>query len=142
MELKKKQIDNLVEKLSIAQGIEDILLEKIKKLKLECLDIENKLTNINDLEKKSKNSMLDLDILTYALDKCCIIEKLDRTSQRKIIDLLIDKIYWYGDGNNKGGKIKIKLQGNLTHKSKALEYTLQELQHNMLQFGTSCMSSV
>lgn len=144
LEAKKKQIDNLMNKIAVSEdsGIEDIFIEKIKSLKTECIEIENKIVNIKEMDKKSKESLVTIDVLINTLDKCAIVEQLDRAKQKKIIDLLIDKIYWYGDGNNKGGKIKIKFYDELSNESESLEYTLEELKIKMSQFSSHSFTSM
>ena len=137
---KKSQIDNLVTKLSLCDGIEDILLDRIKSLKNECTIIEQ---NIKNLEAKSlhiKNNLLNLDLIEELLDKCAIIEELDRTQQKLIIDNLIDTIYWYSDGPGKGN-IEIKFVGT-DDNQKEVKFTSEEMQQLMLHFCSHSMTCI
>ncbi|MDU2672666.1 MAG: recombinase family protein [Clostridium sp.] len=137
---KKSQIDNLVTKLSLCDGIEDILLDRIKTLKNECTIIEQ---NIKNLEAKSlhiKNNLLNLDLIEELLDKCAIIEELDRTQQKLIIDNLINTIYWYSDGPGKGN-IEIKFVGT-DDNQKEVKFTSEEMQQLMLHFCSHSMTCI
>lgn len=137
---KKLQIDNLVTKLSLCTDIEDILLNKIKALKDECNNIEK---TLNELETKTstlKNNLLNLDLIESLLNKCSIIDKLDRSEQKLIIDNLIDTIYWYSDGPGKG-KIKIKFVGT-NDNQKEINFTIKEMQQLMLHFYSHSMTSI
>ena len=137
---KKKQIETLVTMLSKSDGIEDIILEKIKKLKLECDKIENQVTNLEISTKKDKINALNLNLIESILNECEIIDTLPREKQKKIIDTLIDKIYWYGT-NNGLGKIKIKFVGT-DDDVEEIELTESELHSEMLQFRSHSMTCV
>lgn len=129
---KKSQINNLVTKLSLCDSIDDILLNRIKLLKDECIAIEQ---NINNLESKAlnlKNSLLNLDLIDELLDKCAIIDTLDRSQQKLIIDNLIDTIYWYSDDTGKGD-IEIKFVG-IEDEQKEFKFTSEEMKQLMLHF--------
>ena len=129
---KKSQINNLVTKLSLCDSIDDILLHRIKLLKDECIAIEK---NINNLESKAlnlKNSLLNLDLIDELLDKCAIIDTLDRSQQKLIIDNLIDTIYWYSDNTGKGN-IEIKFVG-IEDEQKEFKFTSEEMKQLMLHF--------
>ncbi|WP_291650879.1 recombinase family protein [Clostridium sp.] len=137
---KKLQIDNLVTKLSLCNDIEDILLSKIKTLKDECNNIEKTLTELDNKTLTLKNNLLNLDLIESLLNKCSIIDKLDRSEQKLIIDNLIDTIYWYSDGPGKG-KIKIKFVGT-DDNQKEINFTIKEMQQLMLHFCSHSMSSI
>lgn len=142
LELIDKQINNLVDKLSIAEGIEDILIEKIKKLKDKKKVLSDEIVNTDLVKNKIEDSMINLELLTGALDKCSVIETLDQDSQKKIINVLIDKIYWYGEGNNKGGKIKIELKSELMDISEKIEFEMESIKDEMSHFKTTSMCNV
>lgn len=129
---KKNQIDNLVLALSKGSEIEDILLEKIKSLKNDCIQIENKIKCVNNSAEEQKLNNINLDLIESIIDECSIIDKLPRDKQKRIIDILIDTIYWYGSGNGKG-KIKIKFIG-ADEDTKEIVLSEEELQPKMLQF--------
>jgi DNA invertase Pin-like site-specific DNA recombinase len=135
---KKNQIDNLVNKLSFAPEISDILLEKIKTLKSECIDIESKIHSLKSNEDKAKLELLNIEIIKQLLDKCANIEHLTRDEQKEIIDTLIDVVYWYGNGDDEG--IKIKFIGT-NEEDSTIEYTEAELQ-SMLQFSSPSMARI
>lgn len=137
---KKSQIDNLVTKLSLCDGIEDILLDKIKNLKNECNVIKEKIDNLESKALSLKNNLLNIDLLDELLDKCEIIDELDRTQQKIIIDNLIDTIYWYSDGPGKG-RIEIKFVGTEDN-SKEVKFTNEEMQQLMLHFCSHSMTCI
>ena len=134
---KKSQIDNLVTKLSLCDGIEDILLDRIKSLKNECTAIEQSLNNLESKALNLKNNLLNLDLLDELLDKCAIIDELDRAQQKLIIDNLIDTIYWYSEGPGKG-TIRIKFVGTEDNQ-KELKFTSEEMQQLVLHFCSHSM---
>lgn len=114
---KKKQIDNLVNKLSLDAEIDEILMDRIKLLKREVSDLEEKTLTLSFEKEKDIIDSFNIELIESLLDKCGNIDKLPKDEQKDIINILIDKIYWYGpsnDPNNKNGKgyIKIKFNGN------------------------------
>ncbi len=133
---KKKQIDNLVNKLSLDNDIDDILMDRIKILKKEIYELEQKTLTLS-YEKESKLiNNLNIELIENLLDKCERIEELTRDEQKELIDILIDKIYWFGpdddpDGNKKGS-IKIKFSGTDNG----------ELIESRLQFSSPSMSCI
>lgn len=137
---KKSQIDNLVTKLSLCDGIEDILLDRIKNLKNECNTIEQNIKNLETKALNIKNNLLNLDLIEELLDKCAIIEELDRIQQKLIIDNLIDTIYWFSDGPGKGN-IEIKFVGT-DDNQKEVKFTNEEMQQLMLHFYSHSMTSI
>ena len=122
---KKKQIDNLVVALSKSNEIDDIILNKIKSLKSDCVQIENKLKVMENSIKGHKLNNINLKLIESIIDECSIIDSLPRDKQKKIIDILIDTIYWYGSGNGKG-KFKIKFIGT-DETSKEIVLSKEEL---------------
>ncbi len=134
---KKKQIDNLVNKLSLDEDIDTILMDKIKTLKKEISDLEQKVLVLSsDRENKVVNN-INIELIESLLNRCEKIEELTREEQKELIDVLIDTIYWYGpnndpDDNNKKGSIKIKFTGN----------NGGELIESRLQFSSPSMSSI
>ncbi|AAK79913.1 DNA invertase Pin-like site-specific DNA recombinase [Clostridium acetobutylicum] len=120
---RKKQIDRLTNALANGTGVEDILINKIKLIKKECIKIENKLSEIENNHEKSKSNKINLDIINSMLDSCKIIDTLSMQEQKRIIDTLIDNIYWFGE-NHKEGKISIEFLGSgmdATYKSHLYE---------------------
>lgn len=140
LELKKSQIDTLVTKLSLSTDLDEVLMPKILSLKSECNDLQIKLNSIEIDKNKSKLEMLNIDLIDSILDDCLNIELLDRNTQRKIIDMLIDTIYWCKNDNKKG-RIKIKFIG-ADDASEDIDITPKEIEPNMLQFGSPSMTCV
>lgn len=141
---KRKQIDTLVTSLSKCNGIEDIIIDRIKALKIECTKLENKIIDIDNSVKKEKQNKLNLDLIESILNECETIDILPRDKQKQIIDTLIDCIYWYGSGNGKG-KIKIKFIGTDDSDNEELQISDNKLQQScskMLQFSSPCMSCI
>jgi site-specific DNA recombinase len=140
---KKRQIDTLVNTLSKSEGIEDIILDKIKLLKNDCCELEDKIKNINSSTKKEKLNNLNLNLIESILDECEKIDSLPRDKQKKIIDILIDTVYWYGSGSNNGkGRIKIKFVGTDNNDGKEIELSEEELQQQMLQFSSPSVARI
>lgn len=114
LEDKKNQIDILVDKLAHDDQnlLTEILFEKISALKKECIDIENKLENLNKEKIKMENSSLEISFIESLLNKCSSIDKLSHEEQKQIINALIDSIYYY-NGDNNNYKIKINFVGSI-----------------------------
>ncbi|MBS6502662.1 MAG: recombinase family protein [Clostridium sp.] len=134
---KKKQIDNLVNKLSFAEDIDTILMDKIKLLKIDISELEKKVLDLSSKKENKIVNNLNIELIESLLNKCENIEKLTRDEQKELIELLIDTIYWYGpdndpDSNNKKGSIKIKFSAN----------SESELTETRLQFSSPGMSSI
>lgn len=108
---KKKQIQTLVNTLSQSEGIQDIILDKIKSLKNECIEIEKNITHIENDKSKIEADKFNLELIENILDECKIIDKLPRERQKQIIHTLIDVIYWFGYQGTNNGKIAIKFIG-------------------------------
>jgi DNA-binding XRE family transcriptional regulator len=138
---KKKQIDNLVTALSKSSEIEDILLEKIKNLKTECANIENKIIDFESNLKQVKETAINIELINSILKECETVDTLPRDRQKLLIDVLIDKIYWYGTNHGKG-RIKIKFTGLDDEEVEEVELSDEELQHPMLQFRSHSVCKV
>lgn len=134
---KKKQIDNLVNKLSFDEDVADILMDRIKILKREISELEEKILTLSFEKDNKLINNLNIELIEELLNKCEKIEDLTRDEQKELIDILIDTIYWYGpdddpDSHNKKGSIKIKFTGN----------NEGELIESRLQFSSPSMSSI
>jgi DNA invertase Pin-like site-specific DNA recombinase/DNA-binding transcriptional regulator YiaG len=139
---KKIQIEVLVDKLSRNQDIEDILLAKIKTLKNECTKIEASISLLDNSELKTKFEKLNIEFIDSILDECEIIDILPRDKQKKIIDTLIDTIYWYGDSNG-SGNVKIKFAGvDNEEDSEIIEIDEYNLVNDRLSFNSPSMCKV
>ncbi|MGH4125641.1 MAG: recombinase family protein [Clostridium sp.] len=138
---KKKQIDTLVTTLSKCDGIEDIILDKIKSLKSDCSKIENTINDAENRTKKERLNSFNLNLIESMLNKCEMIDTFPRNEQKMIIDILIDCIYWYGTGNGKG-KIVIKFIGTDDEDTNTVEISEEDLRQQMLQFGSHSMTCI
>ena len=85
----------MVTKLSYAEDISDVIINKIKKLKEEINNLNNELINTNNDINSKSNSLANLELIESLLNECKEIDKLSRESQKRIIDILIDKIYFF-----------------------------------------------
>ena len=112
----KSLIDGLVNKLALVDdnNIMEILMDKISTLKKESDEITTKINNIQNELQKEKLEMLNLELVESMLDKCSNIDKLPRDEQKRLIDILVDVIYYYGpDNNNPKSRINIKFIGDI-----------------------------
>ena len=95
---KNKQIGCLVNKLSIDNDIADILVSKIKELKKEINMCEDEIKKI-DAENFSNNEVINVDSIEKILNKYTSIYNLSREEQRKLINIIIDSVYYNSDTN-------------------------------------------
>lgn len=88
---KEKQIDNLITKLSLNDDkyIDNLIINKIKKLKSEIQEIKKK--------QKEENNKINISFIKILLNKCSLIDTLDTEEKQQIINTLIDNIYWNGE---------------------------------------------
>ena len=97
IEDKTKQIDSLVNKLSLDEDLTDILLKKIKALKAEIKELNDELLTLTSENIKLNEDDVTLDFIGRLLEKCSIIRTLDVAEQQQIIDALIPLVTWNGD---------------------------------------------
>lgn len=97
IEDKTKQIDNLVNKLSLDEDLTDILFKKIKGLKAEIKELEDELLTLTSDDIKLNEDEVVLDFTEKLLEKCSIIRTLDILEQQQIVDALIPLVTWNGD---------------------------------------------
>lgn len=112
----KSLIDGLVNKLALIDdnNIIEILMDKISALKKESDEITNKINNIQNELQKEKLEMLNLELVESMLDRCSNIDKLPHDEQKRLIDILVDVIYYYGpDNNNSKSRIDIRFIGDI-----------------------------
>ena len=93
---KEKQIDNLMNKLSIDDDITDLIIGKIKILKNEIIDLNKELENIKCKNNKYDEIDLNLSFIELLLNKCSAIDKLSIDEKKQLINALIDRIEWNG----------------------------------------------
>ncbi|SDO86671.1 recombinase family protein [Clostridium gasigenes] len=111
---KQKQIDNLVNKLSLDDDIADILIVKIKSLKKETASISEDLEKLNNDIKISDTEEFNISFIESVLNRCVNIRDLSKEEQKQIIDVLIIDILY--DGSI--GEAEMNLIGSDTGKKK------------------------
>jgi site-specific DNA recombinase len=94
---KEKQIENLLNKLSIDDDISDLIINKIKELKNELNDLKAELQNTNNEKDKLYENEVNLNFIELLLDKCSIIDTLTIDEKKQLIDGLLTKVSWNGD---------------------------------------------
>ena len=97
MDAKQKILNNLVDKLAVADDIDDIIIQRIRATKNEMQELQQELDKISKEIEDSNYKKLDLDFIESLLEKCADIRELDSNEQRLLIGVLVDKILW--DGN-------------------------------------------
>lgn len=111
---KEKQIENLITKLSIDSSIDELLIKKIKELKLEVEELKNKIENAKLIKEEYNNTELTISFINMLLNRCSIIDSLDLEEQKELIHNLIDEIYWNGNDDS----LEITFIGGKTSKKK------------------------
>lgn len=92
---KKKQIDNLVNKLSkVDDSIADILIDKIKVLKDEVKSLESNLLELSNKLEEFKEENINISFISNMLDKCEKIRELPKEEQKQLIDIFIEEIIY------------------------------------------------
>ena len=94
---KKNKINRLVDKLSIDDSIQDIIVERIKSLKEEVTKLEASLIEIDNKIKNTKDTNLKIEFLSEILDRCTNISNMDQEEQKRLINLIVDDIQYNGD---------------------------------------------
>ena len=97
MDAKQKILNNLVDKLAVADDLDDIIIQRIRSAKNEMQELQKQLDEISKEIEDSNYKKLDLDFIESLLEKCADIRELDFNEQRLLIGVLVDKILW--DGN-------------------------------------------
>lgn len=98
---RKKQIDTLINKLSIADDpeVDAMLFKKIRELKDEVSKYELELKKINDIIKSKENDSIAYEMINILLNKCGSIRELDHDSQKQLIQLFFKSIVWDSESN-------------------------------------------
>ena len=94
---KEKQIDNLLNKLSIDEDISDLIIKKIKELKKEIQVLNDDLNQVLNSKAQIDEEELNLSFIELMLNRCSIIDTLEQDEIKQLIDVLIDSITWNGD---------------------------------------------
>lgn len=97
IDAKQKILNNLIDKLAIADDLDDIIIQRIRSTKNEMQELQKQLDEISKEIEDSNYKKLDLDFIKSLLEKCADIRELDSNEQRLLIGVLVDKILW--DGN-------------------------------------------
>ncbi len=100
IEAKQKILNNLVDKLAVADDIDDIIIQRIRATKNEMQELQQELDKISKKIQDSNYNKLDLDFIESLLEKCADIRELDSNEQRLLIGVLVDKILWDGNTQN------------------------------------------
>lgn len=111
---KQNQINNLVNKLSLDDDIADILILKIKSLKIELAAINADLEKLNNDIKINVTEDFNISFIESLLNRCLFIKDLSKIEQKQIIDVLITDIQY--DGNI--GEAEMNLIGSESSKKK------------------------
>ncbi|WP_371874709.1 recombinase family protein [Clostridium fungisolvens] len=96
IEEKKKQMNNLVTKLSMDNDIEDILVSKIKSLKTEISSLHTELEKQKNLNSEFDEEEVNLSFLEMLLDRCSLIDTLSNDEVKELVKGLVEKITWNG----------------------------------------------
>lgn len=107
---KRTASSNLVKRLALADdNIANIIMEEIKSLNKEILDLEKNLENINNNTAETNNLKYDIKQLVDSLENynknIDVVE--DVNQKRFLIRSVVDKVLWDGDNY----KYKVKLLG-------------------------------
>lgn len=94
---KNKQIENLMNKLAVADDISDLLIDKIRSLKNEIKELKIQLDNLNKMNSEFTDTEINLSFIKLMLNRCSMIESLSHEEIKQLIDVLIDKITWDGE---------------------------------------------
>jgi len=97
---KRNQIDKLLTKLSLDDELTDLFISKIKDLKKEIYDLEEKLKSISINRQEAENQTLNLSFIKTLLNKCSLIDTLHNDEIKIIINYLVESITWNGETND------------------------------------------
>ncbi|WP_297421670.1 recombinase family protein [Clostridium sp.] len=93
---KKDQIDNLLNKVSLDPDLVDIIIPKIKELKVELEQLNKDLNISNDKIEQINMEELSLSFIKCLLEKCSIIDTLSHDEIKALIKGLVTSITWNG----------------------------------------------
>jgi DNA invertase Pin-like site-specific DNA recombinase len=96
---KQTEINNLADKLSKKENedIADIIMNQIRNKKKELLDLNNELSKLNALNETIDEEALNLSLVEMMLNKCSIIDTLNKDEIKILMDTLIESATWDGD---------------------------------------------
>ena len=91
---KTKQLNGLIDKLSVADDLIDIFMNKIRMLKIEIAELEENLKSIDNNVENNSSELYDLEFISAVLDKCINIKNESIEGKRRIINFLIEEIIY------------------------------------------------
>jgi len=94
---KESQIDNLLNKMSLDPDLSDLIIPKIKELKIELSVLKDDLEKTNNTINELDTEELILSFIKLLLNKCSIIDTLSHDETKELIRGLTDSITWNGD---------------------------------------------
>lgn len=93
---KKNQIDNLLNKASLDPALGDMIIPKIKELKVELEQLNMDLNVSNDKIEQLNMEELSLSFIKCLLEKCSIIDTLSHDEIKELIRRITENITWNG----------------------------------------------
>lgn len=112
----EKKIDNLLNKLSIDETLDDLILSKIKKLKLENEDLQNNINTLNIKDLNQNEETTYIAFIELLLDRCSIIDTLEPGEIKQLASGLIEYVGWNGETS----KLKFDFIGSKKESKKKL----------------------
>ena len=100
---KQKQIDRLVNKLSLNDDLDDIIIPKITLLKKEISKLNNSVSSHNIAQKNFEEKIINTPFFKTLINQHSIIDSLGIDEQKLLIRGLIKEVIW----DSKNSTIKI-----------------------------------
>lgn len=133
LELKEKQIDNLMDKLSTDPDLADMAIAKMKKLKSEMVELSEKLNNNNIALDEISQNEINISYVELLLNKCSIIDELGHDETKSLIRGLTEVVTWDGDTH----KFNLKFIGSEPSKKKVDLLIKLYTKKSQVRFSTS-----
>lgn len=90
---KKKQIDNLVEHLSLDSSLSNLLISKIKQLEKELLDLNKKRNSLTSTSLQNKETLNNIEMFSHMLlNFKALFEHADYKKRKQLLKEVIDKV--------------------------------------------------
>lgn len=113
IEQKQKQMNNLIEQLSLNPSISKVIVPKIEDFNKEIDKLNNELNNLLQDNSEEKNLLNNIELVTdILLNFNTLMENADYEHQRYLIKGIVDSIFYYDDT----GIVEIKLFTSSTKK--------------------------
>ncbi|WP_080442697.1 recombinase family protein [Clostridium botulinum] len=97
IEQKKKQVDNLLDKISLDPDLSDLIIPKLKDLKNELKELTDSSLKHKDDLNNLKAEEVNLSFIKSLLNKCSLIDSLEHDEIRELIRGLTEEIRWDGE---------------------------------------------